>query len=361
MKKLVIDSESSVSRPIIVDRINTTQLHRQDVFGSLKSGGIRIVVTWDMKVPDCLARVKSRQYGHKSIHPEDNVGMILGRTNKELEPLSDEEIVKYGINKVISLDNVAMLSREQVLRTILDGISEFDARYKEIGDDLIALAVQAAAERERVLASENERSAPIVFKPVGPPVREGRYEVCMEETQRFRQYFQFFNDDVSFIGKSDFHITLLYINRGLAAQISADAEKPTSNRSSPASTPDSVDVRGPMYSPTEYRKAISQYRCLNGKPVSVRLKYIAKNDRVMAIRVEFARDQILHFNVVPHISVGKIPAAEFRESNQLIMEVERLKREGMQGQSSDGKVSWIDLHEDILCSGAICFKKHGSK
>lgn len=353
-----LSRESSLpnQRPLIVDRINTMSVHRTDVFGAMQSVGVRVIVEWDMSVRDCITRVKERQFGHRSILPGHNVSMILARTGKDYSPLTEEEISRYQVRKVIRIENARELTREQVVQIILDGLTEFNRAYESVSDEQIASVISLAREREAKIARENEKTQATWS---APRVEEGRYEILMKTSRTLIEYLNFFSDGSDFKPKSEFHVTLLFMNRALARFISGVQNK--ESQSSGTSTPNSDDSGSHTYTLEEYRSALTKFKNLANQNILVKPRYIAKNNRVMALKVDITDTSIPHFNVVPHVSLGKIPDAEFRECNHLIELVEKLRSEGHNGSNEDQSITWIDVGEIELLPGKIRFTNHRSK
>lgn len=326
------DSEIPV---VIVDRINTLRVHRQDVFGALRSIGTRVAIVWENELNDCLFRIKSRGFGHRTIGPSDNAKMILNRTLKEYEPLSQEEIQSFGITKVISIKNG--MTREEVLSTILDDLKSLTTlaflHLNEISSDDISRAVRVAAKREEDMMVVNESK--IIKATPRSLVREGRYELVVNgNTAYLNKLFASFNTDPKFTIKQHFHVTLLFISSKLAKQLNGTK----------GSDP--------------YMAAIQEYKQLMRSSFVIKPLYIAKNDRVMAVKVQFLNQHadLPHFDVVPHISVAKADGVEFREANFLIEECDKLRT----GNSNPtGTIQWLDLPENQTLSGSIQFKLHG--
>ncbi len=359
------------NRPIIVDRINTMKIHRRDVFGCMRSIGQRVVVVWNMSVENCVARIRARGAAHKSIKPSDNAAMIVGRTNKDMEPISQEEMEAYRIQKIINISDPTSMTRADVIRTILAGLSEIVPQLVDISETDIDKAVDATLERERLLAEENSKPSRgrdvVCHRPKKTVPRrgrdhirladsdslsiaeEGRYQVSLDHNGRFKEFFGFWNDTSSFELKSEFHITLLFMKRPLVSFINGDSESFEKARDS--STQYSVD---------EYREAIAAYQAIVDDDIQIRIIYVAKNDRVMAARVEMLNDSVRFFDVVPHISIAKTKDAQFRESNDLVKEVDELRCAGIDRANTAKQVSWKDIEHDNVCLGRISFKAHGS-
>ena len=355
-----LSRESSLpnQRPVIVDRINTMSVHRRDVFGAMQSIGVRVIVEWDMSVRDCITRVKERQFGHRSILPGHNVGMILARTGKDYNPLTEEEISRYQVRKVIRIENARELTREQVVRTILDGLTEFNRGYESISDEQIASVISLSREREAKIARENEKAQ---ATSLAPRVEGGRYEILMKTPRTFIEYVNFFSDGSEFKTKSEFHVTLLFMNRALARFVSEVQNKESHSSGTSTSNSNSDDSGSQTYRLEEYRGALTRFKNLANQDILVKPIYIAKNDRVMALKVDITDTSIPYFNVVPHVSLGKIADAEFRECNHLIEMVENLRSEGYNGSNQDRSITWIDVGEVELLSGKIRFTNHRSK
>jgi hypothetical protein len=110
----------------------------------------------------------------------------------------------------------------------------------------------------------------------------------------------------------------------------------------------------------EYREAIAAYQAIVDDDIQIRIIYVAKNDRVMAARVEMLNDSVRFFDVVPHISIAKMKDAQFRESNDLVKEVDELRCAGIDRANTAKQVSWKDIEHDNVCLGRISFKAHGS-
>jgi hypothetical protein len=274
--------------------------------------------------------------------------MIVGRTNKEQEPLSDEEIDSYGIKKVIRILDPMSKTREEVVKSILDGLSEWFPLASSITQEDIDSAVRKTVSRETKLADENSaasRSLANARQRADTVVKEGRFEIFLAATTRFLDLFEFFNSDARLKPKEEFHITLLFVNRSLSKFI--NCERATDG--------------GDAGSLHDYHAAIRKYTELRNVDVPIKLKYVAKNDRVMAVRVEILDDSVKFFNVIPHISLAKVPEAEFRESNFLIEAVEKWKSEGQDDKSNKGGLSWLDLDDCDPIVGRIRFVRHGSK
>ncbi len=338
------------------------KVHRRDVFGSMRTIGIRVVIVWDMTVKDCIARIRTRGLGHRSIKPGDNAAMIVGRTNKELEPISDEEISLYQIHKIIRISDPTSMTKEAVVRQILDGIKEFLATCGEITDEDIAKAVKRTMKREESICSENSQPAQQSRQPAsrqaikgtptvrvdrytGPIIREGRYEISVNEKEVFKRLFTLFQDTKGFELKSEFHVTLLFIKRALARYIEGESKGDGSSLFS--------------HSPDEYAAAVSRYDANDVHPVPLKILYVARNDRVMAARVEILDTSVPFFDVVPHVSIAKVEDAQFRESNELIASVEQLRGSGI-SLALDG-VEIVEVPPaDSVCNGTIVFKTHGS-
>lgn len=348
MRNIASESTPNCNEPIIVDRINTLKVHRKDVFGALNTVGVRMVVVWDMAARDCIGRIKSRSFGHKSIKPTDNIAMIVGRTNNELEPLSSDEIDMYKIRKVIHIEDPMSMSREDVVRFILDNLSELFPALKDVSTEAIRSAVSKTILREEKLSTDNAKTlsgSVMVRQSSQSSVKEGRFELSMCEPSKFTSLFEYFNESPTFKLKNEFHVTLLFIGRALAKVLNTEPKEHASH-----TNPHSIN---------EYLSAISQFKELRDSKLPVKLKYIAKNDRVAAVCVEIMDPSVKYFDVIPHVSLAKVPEAEFRESNFMIEAVEKLRAEGKKGRSDDGRFTWIDVDDSDPTFGKIRFARHG--
>lgn len=327
---------------VIIDRINTMRGHREDVFGCLRTIGIRVVLVWESGADDCLLRIKSRGYGHRTIGPDDNAKMILNRTVKEFDPLSPDEMEQYEIAKVITIPEG--LSREEVLTTILSGLRSIAGLdhldLDSISSEEISRAIKYSTKLESKLVDENEAKVVVKTKPMAL-VREGRYELVIRGNISFlNSLFQSFNTNPQFVLKQHFHVTLLFINTRLARSLNdRDSCKD--------------------HSLNAYMSALKKYRQLSRMNLLVRPVYVAKNDRVMALKVEFMdqHSDTPFFDVVPHISIAKIPSAEFREANHLIEDCDTFRKDGLPNGTNG--VHWMDIDDRRTLSGNIQFKSHG--
>ena len=359
--------------PIIVDRINTMKMHRKDVFGSMRSIGQRVVVVWDMSVKDCISRVRSRGAAHKSIKPSDNAAMIVGRTNKDMEPISQEEVETYHIRKIIHISDPMSMTRAEVIRTIIAGLIELVPEFATINDLDIDKAVEVTLERERTIAADNVKSSrgrdmasrqPKKSVPrrgrdrVDPGksdslsiAEEGRYQISLDQNGRFKELFELWNDASGFELKSEFHVTLLFMKRPLVNYINGDSERFEKA---------SGDGSSVVYAVDEYRAAVAAYQSIGDEEIRIRILYVARNDRVMAARVEIENDSVRFFDVIPHVSISKTKDAQFRESNDLIRAVDERRRQGQDPTHEPTRVFWKDVESDNICFGKVEFKLHGS-
>ena len=122
----------------------------------MKSIGVRVVLLWNSTPSECVKRIQSRGLSHRSIRPSDNIGQIVFGTNQAYEPLGTEEINRYSISKVIEIRDAVCMTRETVIRQILQGLAEFDERLRDVSDETIRAAVEATQARE---ISLGERSS----------------------------------------------------------------------------------------------------------------------------------------------------------------------------------------------------------
>jgi len=353
MTTLAEESRNPTTSVLIADRINTLKAHREDVFTAFKSNGIRVVLLWEMSTSDAVARIKQRKYGHRTIGPNANVQMIVGRTAKEFETLSNDEIEKYSIRKVVVIRDPMSLTRQEIVKMVLMELSEIpDLVYLELNritDDDIDKAVSKTTTREERISQENESASTKKGKPSTTSiVKEGRFEISfpkhIEALMRISR--EFGNDEMG--NKTEFHVTLLYINRKLAKAI---------NEEDGTSTGESKLPFGRNL--TDVRKALAIYRTVSMKDIPVAIEYVAWNDRVMAAKVTIMDSQIGYFDVCPHISLAKIPRAEFRESNTLISRCEDIRSHNLP-QGTDG-IYWSNLKEGFAIVGRLKFTNHGSK
>jgi hypothetical protein len=331
---------------IIADRINTMKIHRADVFKAMKTVGTRVVIIWELSVKEAVSRIKERSFGHRTITPDLNAHMIVGRTAKDFEPLSQEEIEEYHIQKVITIRDPLSMSRQEVIKTILNkliftpGLIPLDLR--SITDSDIDKAVKKNIKREEDISAENEKLAK---KPTSEQLaKEGRYEIAFGDNQVIKEYLDLVRPkNAEFQDKTEFHLTLLYMKRKLTDYINGTGKAPEGLEIPP---------------PEVYRGAIRKYNNLIGKDVLVKLQYAARNDRVAAIRAQIREPALPHFDVIPHISLAKIKNAEFRESNSLIEKCDSLRHYNRSSTENDG-IEWIDLDCDIEITGRIKFRRHG--
>jgi hypothetical protein len=172
-------------------------------------------------------------------------------------------------------------------------------------------------------------------------IQAGRYEISIADASTLRKCYPLLEFGPDFEMKSEFHVTLLFITRGLSRFLSGG----------------STHFESP-YSLNDYHTAIDTYKSLIDQPVRIRPVFIAKNDRVSAIRVKILNRRVRYFDVVPHISIGKKQDANFRESNSLVETVDKLKSSNRHVVDQSVKWSKITDSQDIF--GMICFKKHGS-
>ena len=149
------------------------------------------------------------------------------------------------------------------------------------------------------------------------------------------------------IGKSEFHVTLLYINRKLSKIINA----PIGNTAKDLGEDLEQQVKG-------IREAIAIYHSLSARDIPVRLEYVGWSERVMAAKVTIIDPQVRYFDVVPHISLAKTASAEFREANVLIRRCDELRKLNMP-QGTDG-IYWKEVSDIYNVIGRIKFTNHGS-
>lgn len=330
--------------------------HRRDVFNSMGTVGTRVIIEWKLPASTCISRIKERKFGHRSIQPNDNAGMIVDRTRKDFEPLSDEEVKDFQIQKLITLENAENLSREQVIRRIIDELAEFKNNLSYITDAEITAAVLMAARREKHISDVNQAKETSGNKitSVSSRVYEGRYELCIGDHDIFRRLYRSLKLNIPTVCKDEFHVTLLFIRKSLAKIINEASSAPQINIE-PQSFPDSTIEPSRNYSPSDYRQAIDLYSTMENQSIKLKLQYIAWNTRVVAVRVDFVDQALPHFDVIPHISIAKVREAEFRESNFLIESVDNMKKTGA---SQVSNVRWVELDEESHCSGIISFRPH---
>lgn len=280
---------------LIVDRINTMNVHRKDVFDSFRSIGIRVVIVWENDLDLSFSRIEGRGKGHRTIGPNDNPMMILRRTIRDYEPISTVEIDSYHITKMILVNS--KMSRRDTLVTILNELVALEClahmRLGEITTEMIDEAVDLSTKREKQLVLEND-SKLSAHASNTITVREGRYELCIHHGKElFSNLFSSFNTNPHFDIKQHFHVTLLFINRKLATELTSNGLEKSQLGTDTLS---------------EYVSAIGRYKSLARSNIAIRPVYIAKNDRVMAIKVEFLQpySDLPYFDVVPHVSVAKI-------------------------------------------------------
>jgi len=194
--------------------------------------------------------------------------------------------------------------------------------------------------------SRNRRRAAPSIAPEDSRVKDGRFEISFGKDRIFRNLFRSFKSDLPFICKDEFHVTLLFITRSLARFINGN---------------DSQDERNHSLTSEELNDAILLYRSLANDPIAIRLMYVARNERVIAIRIEILDKTIRFVDVVPHISLGKVSDAQFRESNELVKTVDDMRKQGMQSAGNDAKIYWKELDEKIQISGRIRFQSHSSR
>ena len=356
MKTLADESMNEQCPVVIADRINTQRVHRQDVFGAMKTVGIRVVVIWEMSVKDAIGRIKQRRFGHRTIGPESNVGMIVGRTAKEFEPLSADETDLYGIRKVVVIREPMSFSRHEIIKMILAELSDINGleflEINRISDSDIDNAISKTVKREESISFENEKTIshrrPKNEHTSLPEAKEGRYEIRFPKhvDTLLKLSKEFGNKTLA--NKSEFHVTLLYINRKLSKMISSQE-----------CTSDDKLHDGDTKIKLELLQAIKSYETLGPKDIPVNLVYIARNERVMAARVNIGDIAVKYFDVVPHISLAKVEDAEFREANNLIECCDRL-RSDKHPQGTDG-IHWIDISRTPRIYGRIQFSRHGSQ
>ena len=330
--------------------------HRRDVFNSMGTVGIRVMIEWKLPASKCISRIKERKFGHRSIQPNDNAGLIVDRTRKDYEPLSDEEVKDFQIQKLITLEDAENLSREQVIKRIIDELAEFNNKFAYITEAEITAAVLMATRRERNISELNQAKETSANKITSYPSRvyEGRYELCIGDHEIFRRLYRSLKLNIPTVCKDEFHVTLLFIKKSLAKIINEASFAPQINIE-PQSSPDSTIESARTYSPSDYRRAIELYSTMENQSIKLKMQYIAWNTRVVAVRVDFGDIALPHFDVIPHISVAKIREAEFRESNFLIESVDNIKKTGA---SEVSNVRWVDLDEESHCSGIISFRPH---
>ena len=369
---------NAASKVLIIDRINTMKSHRKDIFEAMRTVGIRVGIHWDSTVHESVARVKQRHLGHRSILPGANVGLIVGRTANQFEPLSEEEINSYQIRKIITVDQLA--TREEVVRKILLELASMKElagwSLSKISEADVASGLALSAKREKAIFDENKESIPVEATPLAPTrekkrwlrvptiphppslsVQKGRFEIHFTETDRFKRIFDTFGDGSTPLEcKADFHVTLLYISASLLEFITYGKEY---NRYSNHFSHDYK--HGDCL---EYRNAIEMYLQLRDTPIPVVLQYVAQSSRAMVVKCTFGQGNVhglKFFDVIPHVSLAKIKAAQFRECNTLVADVERLREMGCRGQNIDGTISWVDLDDESPIFGKLRFVHHGDK
>jgi hypothetical protein len=325
-------------------------MHREDVFKAMRSIGIRVVIIWEMSVKEAVSRIKERKSGHRTITPDLNANMIVGRTAKDFEPLIQGEIEEYQIQKIISIQNPMSLSRQEVIRMILMELNDIPElaifEIVSITDEDIDKVVAKNFLREDNISKDSLKHTSATSKNKktnGPFAREGRYELSITEDNKIRNILNLIRPKNGvFVDKDEFHLTLLYMKRKLTDYVNG-------------SDPDTPDT---FVDPSEtYRKAISAYCNLNDKDIPVKLLYVARNDRVIAIRAQILEPAVKYFDVIPHISLSKVKDAEFRESNELIKICESLRSNSLVQDHKN--IEWIDIDTDDVIEGKIRFRKHG--
>ena len=182
MTALAEESRNSSCPVVIADRINTLKAHREDVFGAMKTVGIRVVILWEMSSKDAITRIRQRKFGHRTIGPDANIGMIVGRTAKEFEPISSDEIDKYCIRKVVVIRDPMSQSREDIVKTVLMELCEIpelaNLEIDRVTSDDIERAVCQTIKREESISVENELALSKTVKKRGTPeTKEGRFEI----------------------------------------------------------------------------------------------------------------------------------------------------------------------------------------
>ncbi len=314
------------------------------MFESFGTIGIRVVIIWENDLDLSHARIKSRGHAHRTIGPNDNALLILRRTIKDYVPLSEEEIISYNVTKVILVDT--KMNRYDVIRTVLNDLQTIDSlEYLHLSNILskdIKTAIRLSSKREVQIIQENKSKLVEVSPQMA--VQEGRYELLVHHNRELLlETFSAFNTNSHFVVKQHFHVTLLFINRKLASELNG----------APNTAGSGID---PLMS---YHTAIDMYKHLTRQNVVVRPIYVAKNERVMAVKVEFSHhhSDIKYFDVVPHISIAKLPAAEFREANYLIEACDELRSRNCTDPT--GMLQWEDFHVRETLTGSIHFKMHG--
>jgi hypothetical protein len=296
---------------LLIDRTNTTARHRYDVFTALGSVGTRVVIEWTTTVQDSIARIESRGAKHRSLGPDQDIHAIVRRTHKERTPLSEKETEDYKIQKRILIP--IKLSKFETIKFLLSELKEFLPSPIPSDEEIMASTQQADAREASV-------TPPAPKKGRNPkPVSEGIWMIHVQEdlSSLFHQ--------ISIPGmdpKSEFHVTLFFINK---------------------TTVDAVAVGDRQ----EQAAAVGFYRRARNRRIKLRVKYLAASDRVAAARVEIVGGLVPYFDVIPHISLGKIPGAVFREANGLVERVD-------QGGTDDIRV----VASDREVTGVIKFRPH---
>ena len=353
MTTLAEESRNMDCPVVIADRINTLKSHREDVFAAMKTIGIRVVIMWEMSSADAITRIKQRKFGHRTIGPEANVAMIVGRTAKEFEALSTDEIDKYSIRKVVVIRDPMSQSRADIVKTILMELCDLSElaplELHRITQDDIDRAVLKTTKREESLYQENELAFFKTMKRTNrTDVREGRFELTFPRYgETLANVARDFGSD-EMIRKNEFHVTLLYINRKLSKLINT-----------PVDTDHSNPAKYQEFDVSDLKMAIEAYQSMSAVDIDVRLEYVAWNESVMAAKVSIPNPKVRYFDVVPHISLAKTPQAEFREANTLIHRCDEIRSLGMPQGTHD--ISWRDLPADSRIIGRLKFTKHGSQ
>lgn len=188
-----------------------------------------------------------------------------------------------------------------------------------------------------------------------PKVNAGRYEVSIDDFSKFKSIFGSLNTERRFTFKDEFHVTLLFVKQSLANYINKGSQPPKVDVEAAV---DSTHSTGEKYTSEAYRKAASLFRKLKNKPVELKLRYVAWNSRVVAVRVDFIDEIVPYFDVTSHISIAKVKEAEFRESDSLVREVDRIMKAG---GKSEGEFQWKELADIETVYGKVAFRPHRLK
>lgn len=305
--KVPLEGSIVSPRVVIVDRTNISAKQRQDVFEAMGHVGSRFVIEFNIPKAICMSRLCSRK-NHESLSNFMDYSGVYKSMMRIQEPLTDAEISKYEIKKVISVDGSCKSSVDAVSLIMTEVFGNVVCR----SDIEAAVSLQINKEADG---------------PLSVPEGIWQVELDKESSSRLRDWCVSFSP---WIIKDELHITVLFVSKAYAKELKQDSMREELSRLVPL-----LQRYGVMM--------------LENAPLEIRLTSIVKNAQVVCAIVDAEiHSRLPSMNGVLHITMATAPGVPPVTAGNLASHPEQATAQ-------------LKVDSDLRLRGKLRFRRHGAR